>query len=149
MTDCEIFFLSARITVKQGMIKKFSGIASEVDKANEQTEKGRLFYKFDSALDYSRKFFRTKVYRKSEVFSLPADSPPAQNYVKKYGELATYFSIENYGNISEAVINKTKRLEILLKQFAKNCVDSFGQKGSVESMTTILSTMLITRSSWS
>ena len=59
------------------MIKKFSGIASEVDKANEQTEKGRLFYKFDSALDYSRKFFRTKVYRKSEVFSLPADSPPA------------------------------------------------------------------------
>ena len=71
------FFLSARITVKQGMIKKFSGIASEVDKANEQTEKGRLFYKFDSALDYSRKFFRTKVYRKSEVFSLPADSPPA------------------------------------------------------------------------
>ena len=44
MTDCEIFFLSARITVKQGMIKKFSGIASEVDKANEQTEKGRIFF---------------------------------------------------------------------------------------------------------
>ena len=106
------FFLSAKITVKQGMIKNFLGIASEVDKAIEQTEKGRLFYKFASAHDYLRKFVRTKVYRKSEVFSLPADNPPAQNYVKKYSELATYLSIENCGNISEAVINKIQSLEI-------------------------------------
>ena len=106
----KILLLPARITVKQGKIKRYLATASEVDKAIEQTEKEMLFYNFDTDLDYSRKFVRTKVYFKSEVFSLPADNPPVQDYVKKYSELATYFSIENYGNRSEAVIHKIKSL---------------------------------------
>ena len=81
-----------------------------------------LFYNFDSVLDYLRKFVGTNIYRKSKALLLHADNPPVQHYVNKHSELATYFSIENYGNISEAVICKIASLEIPLKHFAKTAV---------------------------
>ena len=92
-------------------------IAEEVDKAVEKTEEGMLFHSFDRDPDDQHKFVWTEVYRNSDDFLFHADNPPVQEYVEKHAELATHFSIEIYGNVSNKVIEKINLLEIPLKHF--------------------------------
>ena len=123
MADCGTpFVLLARITVKEGMVNEYLSIAVEADKAVEETEEGMLFHNFDADPDDPSKFVWTEVYRKSEDFLFHADNPPVQDYVAKHSELATHFSIEIYGNVSQEVIDKINSLEIPLKHFATTSV---------------------------
>ena len=123
MADCGTpFVLLARITVKEGMVNEYLSIAAEADKAVEKTEDGMLFHNFDADPDDPHKFVWTEVYRKSEDFLFHADNPPVQDYVAKHSELATHFSIEIYGNVSQEVIDKINFLEIPLKHFATTSV---------------------------
>ena len=123
MTDSENpFVLLATITVKEGMVDEYLKIAEEVDKAVEKTEKGMLLHTFDRDPDDPLKFVWTEVYRKSDDFLFHADNPPVQEYVEKHAELATHFSIEIYGNVSNKVIEKINSLEIALKHFAPTSV---------------------------
>ena len=116
------FVLLARITVKQGMINEYLSLAAEADKAVERTEEGMLFHNFDADPDDPHKFVWTEVYRNSSDFLFHADNPPVQDYVEKHAELATHFSIEIYGNVSQAVIDKIKSLGLPLQHFATTCV---------------------------
>ena len=123
MADCGTpFVLLARITVKEGMVNEYLSIAAEADKAVEKTEEGMLFHNFDADPDDPHKFVWTEVYRKSEDFLFHADNPPVQDYVAKHSELATHFSIEIYGNVSQEVIDKINSLEIPLRHFATTSV---------------------------
>ena len=123
MADCGTpFVLLARITVKEGMVNEYLSIAAEADKAVEKTEEGMLFHNFDADPDDPNKFVWTEVYRKSEDFLFHADNPPVQDYVAKHSELATHFSIEIYGNVSQEVIDKINSLEIPLRHFATTSV---------------------------
>ena len=123
MEDCENpFVLLAKITVKEAMVNDYLAIAKEADKAVEATEEGMLFHNFDRDPDDPNKFVWTEVYRKSEDFLFHADNPPVQGYVAKHSELATHFSIEIYGNVSQEVIDKINSLEIPLKHFATTSV---------------------------
>ena len=123
MADCGTpFVLLARITVKEGMVNEYLSIAAEADKAVEKTEEGMLFHNFDADPDDPHKFVWTEVYCKSEDFLFHADNPPVQDYVAKHSELATHFSIEIYGNVSQEVIDKINSLEIPLKHFATTSV---------------------------
>ena len=123
MSDSENpFILLARITVKKGMVDAYLEIAEEVDKAVEKTEEGVLFHSFDRDPDDQHKFVWTEVYRKSDDFLFHADNPPVQEYVEKHADLATHFSIEIYGNVSNEVIEKFDSLEIPLKHFAATSV---------------------------
>ena len=123
MVDCGTpFVLLARITVKEGMVNEYLSIAAEADKAVEKTEEGMLFHNFDADPDDPYKFVWTEVYRKSEDFLFHVDNPPVQDYVAKHSELATHFSIEIYGNVSQEVIDKINSLEIPLKHFATTSV---------------------------
>ena len=123
MADCGTpFVLLARITVKEAMVNEYLSIAAEADKAVEKTEEGMLFHNFDADPDDPHKFVWTEVYRKSEDFLFHADNPPVQDYVAKHSELATHFSIEIYGNVSQEVIDKINFLEIPLKHFATTSV---------------------------
>ena len=116
------FVLLARITFKEGLVNDYLGIAKEADKTVEATEKGMLFHNFDRDPDDPNKFVWTEVYRKSEDFLFHANNPPVQAYVAKHSELATHFSIETYGNVSDAVLEKIRSLEIPLKHFATTSV---------------------------
>ena len=119
MVDCGTpFVLLARITVKDGMVNEYLSIAAEADKAVEKTEEGMLFHNFYADPDDPNKFVWTEVYRRSEDFIFHADNPPVGDYVAKHSELATHFSIEIYGNVSQAVIDKINSLEIPLKHFS-------------------------------
>ena len=119
MTDSENhFFLLARIIVKEGMIDAYLEIAEKVEK----TEEGMLFHSFDRDPDDQHKFVWTEVYRTSDDFLFHADNPPVQEYVEKHADLATHFSIEIYGNVSNEVIEKIDSLEIPLKHFAATSV---------------------------
>jgi quinol monooxygenase YgiN len=123
MADCGTpFVLLARITVKEGMVNEYLSIAAEADQAVEKTEEGRLFHNCDADPDDPHKVVWTEVYRKSEDFVFHADNPPVQDYVAKHSELATHFSIEIYGNVSQEVIDKINSLEIPLKHFATTSV---------------------------
>ena len=119
------FVLLARITVKEGMIDAYLEIAEKVDKSVEKTEQGMLFHSFDRDPDDQHKFVWTEVYRKSDDFLFHADNPPVLEYVEKHAELATHFSIEIYGNVSNEVIEKINLLEIPLKHFATTSVGYF------------------------
>ena len=119
MTDSENpFVLLARITVKEGMIDAYLEIAEKVEK----TEEGMLFHSFDRDPDNQHKFVWTEVYRKSDDFLFHADNPPVQEYVEKHAELATHFSIEIYGNVSNEVIEKINSLGVPLKHFSTTSV---------------------------
>ena len=123
MSDSENpFVLLARITVKEGMVDAYLEIAEEVDKAVEKTEEGMLFHSFDRDPDDQHKFVWTEVYRKSDDFLFHVDNPPVQEYVEKHAELATHFSIEIYGNVSNEVIEQINSREIPLKHFATTSV---------------------------
>ena len=111
MSDSENpFVLLARITVKEGMIDAYLEIAEKVEK----TEEGMLFHSFDRDPDNQHKFVWTEVYRKSDDFLFHADNPPVLEYVEKHAELATHFSIEIYGNVSNEVIETNNSREIPL-----------------------------------
>ena len=116
------FVLLARITVKEGMVDAYLEIAEEVDKAVEKTEEGMLFHSFDRDPDNQHKFVWTEVYRNSDDFLFHVDNPPVQEYVEKHADLATHFSIEIYGNVSNEDIEKIDSLEIPLKHFAATSV---------------------------
>ena len=116
------FVLLARITVKEGMVNAYLEIAKAADKVVEKTEKGMLFHNFDRDPDDEHKFVWTEVYRKSEDFLFHANNPPVQEYVEKHADLATHFSIEIYGNVSNEVIMKINSLGIPLKHFATTSV---------------------------
>ena len=116
------FVILARITVKDGMVNDYLAIAEQADKAVERTEEGMLFHNFDADPDDPNKFVWTEVYRKSEDFIFHADNPPVEEYVVRHGELATQFSIEIYGNVSLAVIDKINSLDIPLKHFSTTSV---------------------------
>ena len=116
------FVILARVTVKDGMVNDYLAIAAEADKAVKETEEGMLFHNFDIDPNDPNKFVWTEIYRKSEDFLFHADNPPVQEYVQKHSELATHFSIEIYGNVSQAVIEKINFLEIPLKHFATTSV---------------------------
>ena len=116
------FVILARITVKDGMVNDYLAIAEQADKAVERTEEGMLFHNFDADPDDPNKFVWTEVYRKSEDFIFHADNPPVEEYVVRHGELATQFSIEIYGNVSMAVIDKINSLDIPLKHFSSTSV---------------------------
>ena len=123
MSDSENpFVLLARITVKEGMVDEYLKIAEEVDKAVEKTEEGMLFHNFDRDPDDQHKFVWTEVYRKSDDFLFHVDNPPVEEYVEKHAELATHFSIEIYGNVSNEVIETINSREIPLKHFATTSV---------------------------
>ena len=123
MTDSENpFVLLASITVKEGMVDEYLEIAEAADKAVEKTEEGMLFHNFDRDPDDEHKFVWTEVYRKSDDFLFHADNPPVQEYVEKHAELATHFSIEIYGNVSNEAIEKINSLGIPLKHFATTSV---------------------------
>ena len=123
MTDCETpFVLLARITVKEGMVDAYLKIAEEVDREVEKTEEGMLLHTFDRDPDDPHKFVWTEVYRKSDDFLFHADNPPVLEYVEKHAELATHFSIEIYGNVSNEVIEAINSREIPLKHFASTSV---------------------------
>ena len=116
------FVILARITVKDGMVNDYLAIAEEADKAVERTEEGMLFHNFDADPDDSNKFVWTEVYRKSEDFIFHADNPPVGDYVTKHSKLATHFSLEIYGNVSQAVIDKINSLDIPFKHFPTTSV---------------------------
>ncbi len=116
------FVLLARITVKEGMVDAYLEIAEEVDQAVEKTEEGMLFHSFDRDSNDQHKFVWTEVYRKSDDFLFHADNPPVLEYVEKHAELATHFSIEIYGNVSNEVIETINSREIPLKHFASTSV---------------------------
>ena len=123
MSDSENpFVLLARITVKEGMVDEYLKIAEEVDKAVEKTEEGMLLHTFDRDPDDPHKFVWTEVYRKSDDFLFHVDNPPVEEYVEKHAELATHFSIEIYGNVSNEVIEAINSREIPLKHFASTSV---------------------------
>ena len=123
MSDNETpFVLLARITVKEGMVDAYLEIAEKVDKSVEKTEEGMLFHSFDRDPDDQHKFVWTEVYRKSDDFLFHADNPPVQEYVEKHADLATHFSIEIYGNVSNDVIETINSREIPLKHFASTSV---------------------------
>ena len=122
MTDRENpFVLLARITVKEGMVDAYLEIAEAVDKVVEKTEEGMLFHSFDRDPDNQHKFVWTEVNRKSDDFLFNADNP-VQEYIEKHAELATHFSIEIYGDVSNEVIEKINSREIPLKHFASTSV---------------------------
>ena len=116
------FVLLARITVKEGMVDAYLEIAEEVDRAVENTEEGMLLHTFDRDPDDPHKFVWTEVYRKSDDFLFHVDNPPVEEYVEKHAELATHFSIEIYGNVSNEVIEAINSREIPLKHFASTSV---------------------------
>ena len=104
------------------MVDAYLEIAEEVDKAVENTEEGMLFHSFDRDPNDQHKFVWTEVYRKSDDFLFHADNPPVLEYVEKHAELATHFSIEIYGNVSNEVIETINSREIPLKHFAPTSV---------------------------
>ena len=78
-------------------------IATKADKAVKTTVEGMHFHNFDADPDDAHKFVWRKVYRKSEDFLFDLDNLPVQDHVKKHNNFATHFSIEIYGNVSQAV----------------------------------------------
>lgn len=116
------FVLLARITVKEGKLEEYLAIASEVDKAVESTEEGMLLHTLDLDPNDPLKLVWTEVYRRSEDFLIHADNPPVLEYVNRHRELAVEFTVEIYGNVSQAVLEKIDSLEIPCKHFETSTV---------------------------
>ena len=116
------FVLLARITVKEGKLEEYLAIASEVDKAVESTEEGMLLHTLDLDPNDPHRLVWTEVYRRSEDFLFHADNPPVLEYVSQHQELAVEFTVEIYGNVSQAVIEKIDSLEIPCKHFETSAV---------------------------
>ena len=104
------FILIARVHVKEGMVNQYLEAAKKVDEAVERTEPGMLFHNFDADPNDPLSFTWTEVYRNSESFLFHTSNPPVLDYVGQHGVLGDGFSIEIYGNVSEAVL---KNIEVL------------------------------------
>ena len=116
------FVLIARITVKEGKVGEYMAIANDADNAVKKSEPGMLLHTFDADPNDKHKFVWTEVYRKSADFLFHADNPPVQDYVNKHADLADHFSIEIYGNVSCAVLDKIEKLGIPLSHFKTTSV---------------------------
>ena len=116
------FVLIARITVKEGKVGEYMAIANDADNAVKKSEPGMLLHTFDADPNDKHKFVWTEVYRKSADFLFHADNPPVQDYVNKHADLADHFSIEIYGNVSCAVLDKIEKLGIPLYHFKTTSV---------------------------
>ena len=66
-------------------------------------------------------------------------------YVEKHAELATHFSIEIYGNVSNEVIEKINSLEIPLKHFTTTSVGYIRSErfAKVTSLKNVINSMKI------
>ena len=111
------FVLIARVHVKAGKVEEYLKIAEEVDQAVEQSEPGMLFHNFDSDPEDPLAFTWTEVYKNSDAFLLHTSNPPVLDYVGKHAELGDGFSIEIYGDVSEAVLANIEELGFTLKHF--------------------------------
>ena len=111
------FILIARKTVKEDKIEEYLNLADQTDKAVEASEPGMLFHNFDADPNDPKKFVWSEIYRYSSDFLFHADNPPVQDYVAKHDELADYFSIEIYGDVSEEVVSKIKLMGVPFQHF--------------------------------
>lgn len=111
------FMLLARITVSPGKLDAYLDLAAGVDAEVEASEPGMLFHNFDQDSTDPHKLVWSEVYRQSDDFLFHADNPPVVDYVGKHADLAESFTIEIYGTVSQAVIDKINDLGVPLQYF--------------------------------
>lgn len=111
------FILLARITVSPGKLDAYLDLAADVDGEVEASEPGMLFHNFDQDSTDPHKLVWSEVYRQSDDFLFHADNPPVVDYVGKHADLAESFTIEIYGTVSQAVIDKINDLGVPLQYF--------------------------------
>lgn len=111
------FILLARITVSPGKLDAYLDLAAGVDAEVEASEPGMLFHNFDQDSTDPHKLVWSEVYRQSDDFLFHADNPPVVDYVGKHADLAESFTIEIYGTVSQAVIDKINDLGVPLQYF--------------------------------
>lgn len=111
------FILLARITVSPGKLDAYLDLAAGVDGEVEASEPGMLFHNFDQDSTDPHKLVWSEVYRQSDDFLFHADNPPVVDYVGKHADLAESFTIEIYGTVSQAVIDKINDLDVPLQYF--------------------------------
>ena len=111
------FILLARITVSPGKLDAYLDLAAGVDGEVEASEPGMLFHNFDQDSTDPHKLVWSEVYRQSDDFLFHADNPPVVDYVGKHADLAESFTIEIYGTVSQAVIDKINDLGVPLQYF--------------------------------
>lgn len=112
------FILLARITVSPGKLDAYLDLAASVDAEVEASEPGMLFHNFDQDSTDPHKLVWSEVYRQSDDFLFHADNPPVVDYVGKHADLAESFTIEIYGTVSQAVIDKINDLGVPLQYFS-------------------------------
>ena len=111
------FILLARITVSPGKLDAYLDLAAGVDAEVEASEPGMLFHNFDQDSTDPHKLVWSEVYRQSDDFLFHADNPPVVDSVGKHADLAESFTIEIYGTVSQAVIDKINDLGVPLQYF--------------------------------
>ena len=111
------FILLACITVSPGKLDAYLDLAAGVDAEVETSEPGMLFHNFDQDSTDAHKLVWSEVYRRSDDFLFHADNPPVVDYVGKHADLAESFTIEIYGTVSQAVIDKINDLGVTLQYF--------------------------------
>ncbi|MDA9175869.1 antibiotic biosynthesis monooxygenase [Alphaproteobacteria bacterium] len=116
------FVLLARVTVKPGKLENYMAISAAVDQAVEASEPGMLLHNFDQDPSDPHKLVWTEVYGRSDDFLFHADNPPVTEYVEKHADLADDFTIEIYGTVSQAVIDKINDLGVPLQYFQTSAV---------------------------
>ena len=116
------FILLARITVSPGKLDAYLDLAAGVDAEVEASEPGMLFHNFDQDSTDPHKLVWSEVYRQSNDFLFHADNPPVVDYVGKHADRAESFTIEIYGTVSQAVIDKINDLGVPLQYFPTTSV---------------------------
>ena len=111
------FILIARVQVKEGMVEEYLRIAEAVDNAVEKSEPGMLFHNFDANPEDPLAFTWTELYANSDAFLVHTSNPPVLDYVGQHAQLGQGFTLEIYGNVSEAVIQNIADLGFPLKHF--------------------------------
>ena len=111
------FILIARVQVKKGMVEEYLRIAEAVDNAVEKSEPGMLFHNFDADPDDPLAFTWTELYANSDAFLVHTSNAPVLDYVGQHAQLGEGFTLEIYGNVSEAVIQNIAELGFPLKHF--------------------------------
>ena len=111
------FILLARITISPDKLEAYLDLAAGVDAEVEASEPGMLFHNFDQDSNDPHKLVWSEVYRRSDDFLFHADNPPVVDYVGKHADLAESFTIEIYGTVSQAVIDKINDLGVPLQYF--------------------------------
>ena len=111
------FVLIARVQVKAGMVDQYLEIADAVDNAVEKTEPGMLFHNFDADPNDPLAFTWTEVYKDSSAFLMHTSNAPVLEYVGQHAELGEGFTVEIYGNVSEAVLSNIATLGFPLTHY--------------------------------